>query len=66
MISMTINLARKIDLTLQQDLTKAELDAWLDHYQLIPMLERVKAETSPNKYRASVCRLLKVSSAILA
>ena len=59
LISMAINLARKIDRTMQKDLTKDELDAWLEHYQLPPMLEKIKAETSPKKIRASVCRLLK-------
>ena len=57
LISMTINLARKIDRTMQQNITKDELDAWLDHYQMLPMLKKIKAETSPHKYRASVCRL---------
>ena len=57
LISMTISLARKIDRTMQQNITKDELDAWLDHYQLLPMLKKIKAETSPHKYRASICRL---------
>ena len=57
LIAMTINLARKIDRTMQQNITKDELDAWLDHYQMLPMLKKIKAETSPHKYRASICRL---------
>ena len=57
LIAMTINLARKIDRTMQQNITKDELDAWLGHYQLLPMLKKIKAETSPHKYRASICRL---------
>ena len=57
LIAMTINLARKIDAAIQQDLTKEELDAWLEHYHILPMLEKIKAETAPNKYTASVCRL---------
>ncbi len=59
LISMTINLARKVDRNMQLNLNKADLDAWLEHYQLIPMLKKIEMETSPDKYRASVCRLLK-------
>ena len=59
LIAMTINLARKIDRTIQSNLNKPELDAWLDHYELLPMLKKVKVETSPEKYKASVCRLFK-------
>ncbi len=58
LIAMTINLARKMDRAMQQDLTKEELDAWLDHYRIWPMLKKVEAETAPGKYRDSVCRLL--------
>ena len=59
LISMTINLARKVDRNMQLNLSKADLDAWLEHYQLIPMLKKIETETSPDKYQASVCRLLK-------
>lgn len=57
LIAMTINLARKIDASMQQNLTKDELDAWLEHYRIWPMLEKIKAETAPNKCTASVRRL---------
>ena len=59
LIAMTINLARKIDRTMQNNLSKAEFDDWLDYYQLIPMMAKIKRETSPKKYNASVCQLLK-------
>ena len=59
LIAMTINLARKMDRAMQQDLTKDELDAWLDHYRIWPMLKKIKAETSPKKYQESVCRLFR-------
>ena len=59
LIAMTINLARKMDRAMQQDLTKEELDAWLDHYRILPMLKKIKAETSPKKYHESVCRLFR-------
>ena len=59
LISMTINLARKLDRNMQLDLSKADLDAWLEHYQLIPRIKKIEMETSPEKYRASVCQLLK-------
>ena len=59
LIAMAIKLARKIDRSIQSNLDKEALDAWLAHYELLPMLEKVKAETSPKKYNASVCRLFK-------
>ena len=59
LIAMTINLARKMDRAMQQDLTREELDAWLDHYRIWPMLKKVEAETAPGKYRDSVCRLFR-------
>lgn len=59
LIAMTINLARKIDRTIQSNLSKPELEAWLDHYELRPMLKKIEAETSPEKYKASVCRHFK-------
>ena len=59
LIAMTINLARKMDRAMPQNLSKEELDAWLDHYQIWPMLKKVKAETAPGKYRESVCRLFR-------
>lgn len=59
LIAMTINLARKMDHAMQQNLSKEELDAWLDHYRIWPMLKKVKAETAPGKYRESVCRLFR-------
>lgn len=65
LISMTINLARKIDRNMQGNLNKDELDAWLNHYGLVPMLEKVKAETSPEKRRASACRLIRSEAPLL-
>ena len=59
LVAMRINLARKIDGTMPRNLDKAELDVWLGHYQLTPMVQRIKLETSPEKQQASVCRLLK-------
>ena len=67
LIAMTINLARKIDAATQpqQNLTKDELDAWLEHYRILPMLEKIKAETAPNKYTASVRRLFQSKAPLL-
>lgn len=59
LVAMTINLARKIDYAMQKNLSKDDLDAWLDHYQLVPMLKKIKAETSPMKYGDSACRLIR-------
>lgn len=59
LISMSINLARKIDSTIQHDLEKEELDAWLHHYQLIVPIERIKAATPPEKQQASIRRLIR-------
>ena len=65
LIAMTIKFARKIDRAMQGNLNKDELDAWLNHYGLVPMLEKVKAETSPEKRRASVCRLINSRAPLL-
>lgn len=62
MISMCINLARKIDEALHTNLTKDDLDAWLDHYELLPKIERVKAETKPDKVEASIRRLFQAEA----
>lgn len=57
LISMTIRFARKMDSAMHKNLTKDELDAWLEHYGLVPILQKVKADSSPRKRRASVCRM---------
>ena len=65
LIAMSINFARKIDHAMQGNLNKDELDAWLNHYGLVPMLEKVKAETPPEKRKASVCRLIRSEAPLL-
>ena len=65
LVAMTINFARKTDRAMQGNLNKDELDAWLHHYGLFPMLEKVTAETSPAKRRASVCRLIDSQAPLL-
>jgi hypothetical protein len=59
LISMTINLAREIDLSIHAELTKEELDVWIEHYGLLPTIEKVRAETAPEKRWASTLRALK-------
>jgi hypothetical protein len=57
LISITINLARKIDAALHSNLSKSDLDAWLSHYNILSMIDRVKAETKQVKQEASIRRL---------
>ena len=59
MIAMAINLAKRIDRVAHQDLTKDDLDSWLEHYQIFSMLERVKRETPPSKYGDAAVRLIR-------
>lgn len=57
LIAMTINLARKLDQEICKSFEEDELDAWLTHYGISNLLEKVKAETSPEKLEESVRRV---------
>ena len=65
LISMTINFARKTDRAMHKNLTKDELDAWMAHYELNPVLEKIKAESSPRKVEESVRRMFKTQAPYL-
>lgn len=62
LIAMTINLARKIDATIQEDLGKEDLDSWLEYYGIFPILKKIKSETKPEKLPTSICHLFKTKA----
>lgn len=59
LISMAINLTRKIDSQVFTAFSKEDLQAWLDHYGITAELEKVKKETSPQKVTSSIRRVFK-------
>lgn len=65
LIAMTINLARAVDAKISSDLDKNDLDAWLSHLGLDVDIERVRAETKPEKLSASIRRLFSSRAPIL-
>ena len=65
LIAICINLGREIDKTLHTDLSKPDIDAWLEHYGLTPMIDRVKLETKPEKQEASIRRLFQAQAPLL-
>lgn len=61
LISMTIRLARALDAS-ARELTRADLDAMLDHYGLNARIAAVERSTTPAKCEASVLRLLQAEA----
>lgn len=61
LIAMTIRLVRLVDENVK-DYSKNDLETLLDHYGLYEQIEKIRAETSPEKTTASVKRLLKVTA----
>jgi hypothetical protein len=59
LISMTINMARCVDAVIFVAMTKADLDAWLSHYGLSSMINKVRSESAPDKLNAALERLFK-------
>lgn len=57
LISMSINLARQLDNALWTNLDKEELDVWLEYYELIPLLNKIRSETKPEKIKDSIARM---------
>lgn len=57
LIAMCINVARKIDKTIYNNLSKDDLESWLEYYGLQPRIERIKQQTKAEKQEASVHRL---------
>jgi hypothetical protein len=65
LIAMIINLAREIDARVSSDLDKNDLDAWLSHLGLDRDIERITAETKPEKLTASIRRMFASKAPIL-
>ncbi len=58
LVAMSINAARQSDAGIQDNLSREELDAWVEHYGLAPKLARVLSESGKAKREDSVRRLL--------
>jgi hypothetical protein len=65
LIAMSINAARQCDTGIHADLTREELDAWMDHYGVTAKLKRVQAESNPAKLEDSIGRLFKAEAPLL-
>jgi hypothetical protein len=65
LIAMSIKLARRIDADIYRDLSKDDLDAWLEHYGLIELINNVRSETKPEKVSSSIERLFKSRGPLL-
>lgn len=65
LIAMIINLAREVDGKISSDLDKNDLDAWLGHLGLDRDIERITAETKPEKLKASIRRMFASKAPIL-
>lgn len=61
LIAMTIRLVRLVDNNLK-DCTENDFRTFLYHYGLYEQIDKIKAETSPEKINASVKRLLQVTA----
>jgi hypothetical protein len=57
LIAMTINLARKMDIEIYKCLDKNDLNAWLEHYGIAELIDKVRAETSPKNREDSIKRV---------
>lgn len=58
LIAMCINLANKIDKTVYNCTQKDDVLAWLDHYKILPLIEKVRRETKVDKVKQSLEHLL--------
>lgn len=65
LIAMSINAARQADSGIHDNLTREELDAWIEHYGLTPKVARVLAESGKAKRKDSVRRLLEREASLL-
>lgn len=61
LISMTINLVRSIDSKIGQ-ISKSDLDLFLDYYDLRNKIQRIERETSPMKLANSIERLFRTEA----
>lgn len=65
LIAMSINAARKADRIIQAPRDKDDLDALLNYYKLVPLLQRVAAETVPEKLTAALRRVFQANAPLL-
>jgi hypothetical protein len=55
--AMAINLARKMDAAVCECFSKDDLDTWLAYYGIASAIEKVRAETAPEKVEAAIARV---------
>src|SRR3546814_17261947 len=53
LIAMSINLAKKLDAEIYARLTKDDVMAWLNHYGIIHLIQKVLRETPAGQYPQS-------------
>lgn len=66
LISMTLNLARKLDLQVHECKSREDVAAWLDHYRLMSVIDKVMSTSAPGKVEESVRRIFRTSAPQLA
>jgi hypothetical protein len=54
LISMTIGLAWRMDAKVHEYFDADDLQAWLDHYEISPLLKKVASETKPEKRLSAI------------
>ncbi len=59
LIAMTINLARAMDERLYESFDKCDVVAWIAHFGLEPVIRKVVRETTPERVKDSVSRVIK-------
>jgi len=57
LIAMTIKLAHRMDEKIYQSFEKCDVIAWLDHYEISEIIEKVKRESKPEKVEESIKRV---------
>jgi hypothetical protein len=65
LIAMAINLAREVDRHISSNLSKEDFDAWYEYFGLREAIEKVKAETKPQKLNDSIGRVFKTRAPTL-
>lgn len=65
LIAMSINLAKKLDGQIYAALTKNDVLAWLNHYGLIHLIQKVRRETPPEQCLKSIERIFKTNAPAL-
>lgn len=65
LIAMTIQEVRAIDKNVYACQDAADLQAWLDHYNLTERIERIQRESNPKKVHASILSMLRTHTPYL-